>query len=201
MPRFIVSLMLLLPFSGGLVAQQRYDNAQVPRYEIGAQFDVNRLSGVEEWGGGVGGRFDVNLDEHFAFDAYLTYRKHILFPPNGLPPNPEISQANGLLGLRIGRRRCKGGFFAHARGGFQHFGTWDGLSLFSRRSFPVAEVGGTFERYRGPVILRLDAGEMIIPYGDATVSPVFRGPASSSPTGPLGTRASLLVGLGFAIRF
>jgi len=171
----------------------------VPRYEVGAQFDFNRLSGIGESGGGFGGRFDFNFDDHFALDAELTHRQHILLPTTGLPPSPIIGQTNGLFGLRVGQRVYNGGVFAHARAGFVHFGTSDGVSLLSRRTFTAAEFGGTFETYMGPVILRLDLGESIVAYGNAQVTANSLGPP---PTlGPLGTRASPIVGLGFAFRF
>ena len=200
MRKLVLSLILASSISPRLCAQRQYD-WEVPRYEVGAQFDFNYLNGVGEWGGGVGGRFNFNFDDHFALDAELTYRAHDLFPPTGLPPTPVIGQTSGLFGLRAGKHAGSYGFFGHVRGGFLHFGTADGLSLLSRRTFAAAEVGGTFESYRGPVILRLDVGEMVVPYGNATVSPVFPGLPSSSPPRPLGTQASPLVGLGFAIRF
>ena len=34
---------------------QRYHSGEVPRYEVGLQFDFNYLDGVGDWGGGFGG--------------------------------------------------------------------------------------------------------------------------------------------------
>jgi hypothetical protein len=192
----LLSLLACIPLR---VSAQASDS-EVPRYEIGAQFDFNHLSGTGEPGGGVGVRFDYNFDDHFAFDAELTHREHTLLPPTGLPPNPIIAQNTGLFGLRAGVRAWSG-LFLHARGGFVNFGSSDGNSLLTRRTFAAAEFGGTVENYYGPLILRLDVGGMIIPYGNARLSPAFLTAPSSTRAGPLGTRASSLVGLGFAIRF
>lgn len=201
MPKFIVPLIFFVLLSPRLSAQRQYDyDSEVPRYEIGAQLDFNHLSGIGEPGGGVGVRFDYNFNEHLAFDAAFTHRQHILLPPSGLPPSPSIAQNNGLFGLRAGVRAYSG-LFLHARGGFVNFGAYNGNSLLTRKTFPAAEFGGTVENYFGPVILRVDVGGMIIPYGNATVSPAFFNVAPSSHPAPLGTRASSLVSLGFAVRF
>ena len=56
------------------------------------------------------------------------------------------------------------------------------------------------ERYAGPAIFRLDIGEMIVPYGNATL---FQSPLAPQipPPGPLGTRANPSVEFGIAFRF
>lgn len=197
LPLFVLSCYL----SPALSAQGRYDYG-VPRVEIGAQFDINNLDGVGVWGGGFGVRFHYNFTEHVALDSSLTYRQHNLLagPPPALV-SPAIGQTNGLFGARMGQRVDHYGFFAHARGGFVHFGSAHGVTLLTKNTVPAFDVGGTLEAYHGPVILRFDLGEMIVAYGNATVSPSQTSLGPPPATARLGTRASPAVGFGFAIRF
>lgn len=173
---------------------------EIPRYEAGLQIDISYLNGVGDWGGGVGGRFHYNFDEHFAFDSELTYRQHNVAGLMATVP-VTVGQTTGLFGLRGGKRFERGGFFLRARGGFLHFGSYDGVRLLSRNTVPAFDLGGTLEHYMGPVILRVDLGEMIVPYRNTTVSPgpfVLPPPPSSLR---LGTQTSPALGFGFAFRF
>lgn len=193
-------LLLLLPFCipQVLPAQSRY--LESPRFEAGLQFDINYLNGVGDSGGGFGGRFHYNFDEHFALDSQLIYRQHDVSIPAGTTfGTGTIGQTTGLFGLRAGQRVDNVGFFVRARAGFLHFGNDNGATLLSRNTFPAFDVGATLARYSGPMIWRLELGEMIVPYGNATVSP---GPYQVLPQpGPLGTRASPSLGFGIAFRF
>jgi len=183
------------------VAARSQGPLDVPRYEAGLQFDFNYLDGVGEWGGGFGARFHYNFDSHFAFDSELLYRQHNVSAFSGATPAlATVGQTTGLFGLRVGQRSGEVGFFAHARAGFLHFGTDNGQTLLTRTTVPAFDLGGTLEHYAGPVILRLDIGEMVVPYGHVAVSP---GPFSVMPLPslPLGTRASPSVGFGIAFRF
>jgi hypothetical protein len=83
--------------------------------------------------------------------------------------------------------------------GFMHFGENKGVSLLSRATLPAFDVGGTFEKYWGPVMLRVGLSELIVRYGNAVVNPGLSLTSPQPPSGPLGTRASPMVGLGFAI--
>jgi len=180
---------------------QSLPQLEIPRYELAAQADFHYLNGVGEWGGGIGLRFHFNLTDHVAFDSELVYRQHDL-PTLFLAttPPPTISQTTGLFGVRVGKRLEGVGFFAHARAGFLNFGSWHGQSLLSRTTFPAFELGGTYEHYNGPVVLRFDLGALTIPYGGATVTP---NPLAFPPQAPgrLGTRVSPLASVGFGIRF
>lgn len=196
--------MFLVILSCGIPTQlfsQRYYDTEVPRYEFGVQADIHYLDGVGEWGGGVGFRFNYNFNEHFALDSELVFRQHDLFAPNsGSTQSAVVGQTTGLFGVRAGKRVEDYGFFASARAGFLHFGTDNGVTLLSRNTVPAFDVRGTMERYYGPVILRLELGEMIVAYGNAQAfSSVSFGPPPVP--GRLGTRASPVVGLGFAVRF
>ena len=195
---FLVSAFLIPQ----MLYAQRWQNTDLPRYEVGVQANINYLDGVGEWGGGIGGRFHYNFDQHFALDSELTYRQHDLATLSGLSLNTAVvGQTSGLFGVRAGQRNGEYGFFAHARAGFLHFSNGNGASLLTRDTVPAFDVGGSFERYHGPVILRFGLSELIVPYGSAKIPP---GPPSTPPQpqpGPLGTRASPMVSFGFAVRF
>lgn len=196
---FLLALILLVPPS---VFAQNQHYSDVPRYELGLQVDIANLNGINEWGGGVGARFHYNLNEHFALDSQLTYRQHNIAVLSGIiPSSSAIGQTDGLFGVRAGVHQEDVGFFAHARAGFMHFGEAQGASLLTRNTFPMFDVGGTIERYSGPVILRLELGEQIVAYGNAQLSfgsPMLQPPP---PLGRLGTRIGPVLGLGFAVRF
>jgi hypothetical protein len=181
---------------------QRWQNTDLPRYELGVQANINHLDGVEEWGGGIGARFHYNFDQHFALDSELTYRQHDLVTLSGLSLNTAVvGQTSGLFGVRAGQRDRDFGFFAQARAGFLHFSNSNGASLLTRNTVPAFDVGGSFERYHGPVILRFGLSELIVPYGNAKIPPGPPSTPSQPPPGPLGTRASPMVSFGFAVRF
>lgn len=200
MRRAVLFLILLSGISPQLFAQ-RYYSPEVPRYEIGVQTDFHHLDGVGEWGGGLGLRFNYNFNEHAALESELLYRQHDLIASNGATPQTAVvGQTTGLFGVRVGQRMEDYGFFAHARAGFLHFGTDQGVTLLTRNTVPTFDCRGTVEHYYGPVILRLELGELIVAYGNAQASSnVSVGPPPAS--GRLGTRASPVVGLGFGVRF
>jgi hypothetical protein len=185
-----------------LHAQSR-QYTDVPRYELGVEANINYLDGVGEWGGGIGGRFHYNFDQHFALDSELTYRQHELLVLAGPSvATAVVGQTSGLFGIRAGQRDGDYGFFAEARAGFLHFSNNNGVSLLTRNTVPAFDVGGSFERYLGPVILRFGLSELIVPYGDAKLPPPSPSITPPQPQpGPLGTRASPMVSFGFAVRF
>jgi hypothetical protein len=193
---FLVSAFLIPQ----MLHAQRWQSTNLPRYEVGVKANINYLDGVGEWGGGIGARFHYNFDQHFALDSELTYRQHNLSIPSGLSSIVE-GQTSGLFGVRAGQRVGEVGFFAQARAGFLHFNNNHEASLLTRNTVPAFDVGGSIERYLGPVILRFGLSELIVPYGNARVPP---GPPVTPPQpvpSPLGTRASPMAGFGFAVRF
>ena len=200
MRRSVLFAVFLCGIPSQLLAQRHY-GPDVPRYEVGVQADIHYLEGVGEWGGGLGFRFNYNFNEHVALDSELVYRQHDLLASNGVTKQSAVvGQTTGLFGLRAGKRVEEYGFFAHARAGFLHFGADKGVSLLTRNTVPAFDLRGTVEHYYGPVILRLELGELIVGYGNAqAVSNLTLGPPP--PPGRLGTRASPVVGLGFGVRF
>lgn len=198
MRRTLFVVIFLTGISPQLFAQ-RYYGSEVPRYEFGVQADIHYLDGVGEWGGGLGFRFNYNFTEHLALDSALIFRQHDLLASNATK-TAVVGQTTGLFGVRAGKRVEDYGFFAHARAGFMHFGTDNGVTLLTRNTVPAFDLRGTLEHYHGPVILRLELGEMIVAYGNAqAASNITLGPPPAP--GRLGTRASPVVGLGFAVRF
>src|ERR1700740_1492506 len=150
------------------VFAQRYYGPEVPRYEVGVQADLHHLDGVGEWGGGLGFRFKYNFNEHVALDSELVYRQHDLLASNGVTKQSAVvGHTTGLFGLRAGKRGEEYGFCAHARAGSLHFGAANGVSLLTPNTVPAFDLRGTVEHYYGPVILRLELGELIVGYGNA----------------------------------
>lgn len=198
MRRAVLFVIFLCGISPQLLAQRYYD-PEVPRYEVGVQADIHYLDGVGEWGGGIGFRFNYNFRENMALDSELLFRQHHLLASDGRT-TAVVGQTTGLFGLRAGKRVEDYGFFAHARAGFLHFATDKGVTLLTGNTVPAFDLRGTLEHYYGPVILRLELGELIIAYGNAqAASRLTLGPPP--PPERLGTRASPVVGLGFAVRF
>ena len=198
MRRAVFFVILLCGISPQLFAQ-RYYGSENPRYEVGVQADIHYLDGVGEWGGGLGFRFNYNFNEHVALDSELVFRQHNLLASNATQ-SFVVGQTTGWFGVRAGKRVEDYGFFAHARAGFLHFGTDQGVTLLTRNTVPAFDVRGTLEHYYGPVMLRLELGEMIVAYGNArAASNISLGPPPAP--GRLGTRASPVLGLGFAVRF
>ena len=184
----------------GCAQQTRY--LEIPRYEVGVQFDFNYLSHVGEWGGGFGARFHYNFNEHLGLDSQVTYRQHDISSVCGTSiRSGVIGQTSGLFGLRAGQRVRDAGLFAEARAGFLHFSRDNGASLLTRDTVPAFDVGGTLEHYAGPMVLRLDLSELIVAYGNAKVSPGPPVLPPQPPPGRLGTRAAPMVGFGLAVRF
>jgi hypothetical protein len=199
MAAFLLVTSALVPKA---IHAQARQYTELPRYELGLQANINQLDGVGVWGGGMGARFDYNFDQHFALDSELTYRQHDMATLSGLSLNTAVvGQTSGLFGMRAGRRDSDFGFFAEARAGFLHFGNNQGRSLLTRNTVPAFDVGGSVERYLGPVILRFGLSELIVPYGNTRVP---SGPPRTLPQpmpGPLGTRATPMLSFGFAVRF
>ena len=199
MAAFFLVASVLTPMALHAQARQYTD---LPRYELGLQANINQLDGVGVWGGGIGARFHYNFDEHFALDSELTYRQHHTAVLTGTSLSTVVvGQTSGLFGIRAGQRDADYGFFAQARAGFLHFGNNNGASLLTRNTVPAFDVGGSVERYLGPVILRFGLSELIVPYGNArnTFRSAYNAStaAARSPRDPCNSDGKF----GFAVRF
>lgn len=164
---------------------------ELPKFEAGAQMSILRLKEIRENPVGVGGRFHYNFHRSFALDNEVNY-----FPEN---PSGNFGETLALFGVRAGKRWDQVGVFAKARAGVIHFGgSFFDLRL-SEKTHPAFDVGGVLEYYVGRrVILRFDASDLIVPYGDTTIVTGLLPPIQLMR---LGTQHNLHTSVGVAFRF
>jgi len=180
----VASSMLLLCFNC-LVAQAQNktisDDEKVPTYEIGGQ--IFSFGGQDlGFGWGAGSRFTYNLNNYIALDSEVNF-----FLPDEGPPYAT----QGLFGIKAGTRIKRVGVFAKVRPGFQ-----TNFYVNGREQAKFAlDVGGVAEFYPNRhVVLRFDAGDLIIPFGnDAVGDGVF--------AQRLGTTHNFQSSFGVAVRF
>ena len=182
--RFLTVAMsaLLLSFSC-LISQAQNktvsDDERVPTYEIGGQ--IFAFGGHDlGFGWGAGTRFSYNLNNHIAFDSEVNFF---------LPDEGPAYATQGLFGIKAGKRTRYLGIFAKARPGFQ-----TNLTINDKARLAL-DVGGVAEFYPNRhVVLRFDAGDVIIPFGnDAVGQGMF--------AQRLGTTHNFQSSLGVGIRF
>lgn len=132
------------------------DSAETPRYEVGGH--IFSFKGRElGFGWGMGGRFTYNLNKHVALDNEVN-----LFLPDEGPPYAT----EGLFGVKAGVRNKHVGVFAKVRPGFQTNFVVNGRE---QARFAL-DVGGVAEFYPNRrLVLRVDAGDVIIPFGNKVV--------------------------------
>jgi NAD(P)-dependent dehydrogenase (short-subunit alcohol dehydrogenase family) len=189
----VLSTMRILIFAACFIAAQfvaATSRAQgsTPKLELGAQLSIVNFNGLREKPAGIGARFHYNFDSHLAADAEVT---HYFENPSG-----DYGETTGLFGVRVGHRWEHFGAFARSRGGFAYFGGVNHNLLLPRKTLPAFDFGGALEYYLlRHCILRLEAGDLVIPYGNAKVI------LDAGATRRLGTRYNLTTSLGFAIRF
>jgi hypothetical protein len=108
-----------------------------------------------------------------------------------LPDEGPPYATQGLFGIKAGKRTKHMGIFAKVRPGFQ-----TNFYVNERQQARVAlDVGGVAEYYPNRhVALRLDAGDLIIPFGNNVVGDGFFAQR-------LGTTHNFQCSLGVAIRF
>jgi Outer membrane protein beta-barrel domain len=148
---------------------------------------------------GFGGRFGYNLSRYVALEA----------EGNFFPRDRDLDggrSAQGLFGARVGRRFDKVGVFAKARPGFMRFSKGDyrpvggcvavfpppiGCFEAVPRTNFAFDVGGVAEWYPSKnAILRFDAGDTIIHFGNRNVAAV------DVPVGGLGPTRLVVVPVG-----
>lgn len=171
---------VLCLFALGAYARAQEEGA--PRFEVAAQFsaiaiddDPGVIPGCPACDTfvykGVGGRFTYNVNDHLAVETEVNFflnenRGYTSRRVGGKP-------VQALFGVKAGRRFGRAGVFAKARPGVISFGdTIDfavgvGSGPLTRTTHFNLDVGGVFEVYpsRG-VVLRVDAGDTIIRYGE-----------------------------------
>jgi len=157
------------------------DDDKAPTYEIGGQiFSVG--SHEVGYGSGLGGRFTYNVNNYIAFDSEVN-----LFLPDEGPP----TATQGLFGIKAGKRTKHVGVFAKVRPGFE---TNFVINNRDQAQFAL-DVGGVAEWYPNRhLVVRFDAGDLILPFGNNVVGEGVFGRR-------LGTTHNLQVSLGVAVRF
>ena len=157
------------------------DDEKVPTYEIGGQIFAFGSHDVG-YGWGAGGRFTYNVYNYIALDSEVNF-----FLPDEGPPTATQS----LFGIKAGKRTKYVGVFAKVRPGFQ-----TNFVVNDREQARLAlDVGGVAEFYPNRhVVLRVDAGDVIIPFGNNVVGEGLFAQR-------LGTTHNLQYSLGVGIRF
>lgn len=165
---------------------------------------------------GFGGRFGYNFSEYFGLEAEGNF-----FPRDRDSEGGQKMQ--GLLGARVGKRFDKVGLFVKARPGFVRFGKGDyvlvracvqtfppPLACFDPRSKTnfAFDLGGVIEWYPSKrTIVRFDAGDTMIHFGNRTVGGVDLPPGDTGPTRLVAipqaaeTTHNLQGSIGFGYRF
>lgn len=188
----------------------------LPRFEVAAEFtSITFDPGLSE--PGLGGRVTYNLNKHVALEAagyFFPRQCHFC----GRVEEGQIAQ--GLFGLKIGKRFKKWGVFGKARPGLMSFsrGAFDivptggtGLNAFRidfhRQTNLVFDLGGVIEFYPSKkIVLRVDIGDTIIRYSQRTVDFVTLDPTTGgfrldSFISPSFNRRTVQVIAGIGFRF
>lgn len=181
----MVAMSALMLLFSCLVSQAQtkivVDDEKAPTYEIGGQifsFNGHDLG----FGWGAGSRFTYNLNNYIAFDSEVNFF---------LPDEGPAYATQGLFGIKAGKRTRHFGIFAKVRPGFQ-----TNLVFNDRERARLAlDVGGVAEFYPNRhVVLRADAGDVIIPFGNDVVG---QGLFAQRP----GTTHNFQFSLGVGVRF
>jgi outer membrane protein with beta-barrel domain len=180
----VASSTLLLCFSC-LVSQAQNkivpDDEKAPTYEIGGQiFSFSGHDVGNGWGAGV--RFTYNLNNQIALDSDVNFF---------LPDEGPAYATQGLFGIKAGIRKKHVGVFAKVRPGFQ-----TNFVVNDREQARFAlDVGGVAEYYPNRhVVVRFDAGDVIIPFGNNVVGEGLFAER-------LGTTHNFQCSLGVSVRF
>jgi hypothetical protein len=194
---------------------------ELPKFELGAHFTSLTKPG---FGGGdtepgFGGRFTYNINEIFALEGVANFFPGVCRGCGRLGDNSG-NIAQGLGGVKIGKRFQKWGIFGKARAGVVSFsqghGEWiinnPGSSFpfdfqFTRTNNFAADLGGIVEFYPTKrLVTRFEAGDTLIHYRARTTNflsfdPVT-GAASLIPfTLPSETRHNFQFSAGIGWRF
>jgi hypothetical protein len=194
----------------------RGQSRDIPRFEVAAEFtSITFDPGLSE--PGIGGRVTYNLNKQVALEAagyFFPRQCHFC----GRIEEGQIAQ--GLFGVKIGKRFKKWGVFGKARPGLMNFsrGAFDivptggtGLNAFRidfrRQTNLVFDLGGVIEFYPSKkIVLRADIGDTIIRYPQRTVDYVTLDPTSGgfrldSFTSPSFNHRTVQVIAGIGFRF
>jgi hypothetical protein len=212
---FNAIVLALLVFAEGARAQEQ----DAPKLEVGIQYSSLSANIPGFFGGGgtetavgVGGRVTYNLTDYFAVEAEGN------LSPSDIPRSFVTGGASQQVqaGVKVGRRWRRFGLFAKARPGFISFGetftpaqvTAGGETFVQfqreRKTHFSMDVGGVLEFYPSPrTLVRFDAGDTIIRYGEHPESFSFASPAGAPliTQAPSETRHNFQFTAGVGFRF
>jgi len=179
--RFLMVLSTTLLLFSTCVVSHAQNKTDQPTKEIGGQIFSFGSDDVG-FGWGAGGRFTYYLNNHIALDNEVNFF---------LPDEGPAYATQGLFGIKAGKRTKYVGIFAKARPGFQ-----TNFIVNEREQTRFAlDVGGVAEFYPNRhLVLRFDAGDVIIPFGNNLVG---YGPLAQR----LGTTHNFQYSLGIGVRF
>jgi hypothetical protein len=204
-----VAILLCLFFAFDEARAQAKD---APKVELGVQFTsltLNDNSNSSE--PGFGGRVTYNLTDNVALEAQFDF-----FPNGerfrGFRSGGRIAQ--GLFGVKAGKRYEKFGIFGKVRPGFTTFSAGrEELIIKSPPPNPVfdfrphrethfaTDVGAVLEFYPSRrIVTRFDAGDTIIRYGNSTIPTYDSSTVQSLPL-PGETRHNFQFSAGVGFRF
>jgi outer membrane protein with beta-barrel domain len=178
----LIAATVLLSLASVLAqAQSRYNDT--PKFEIGGQFVVTRLSDIlDDTNVGVGGRLTYNFTQNIALEGELNYF------PQDLGVVTSTSSYQGLFGIKTGIRSERAGIFGKIRPGFTRF---DRPTPATTATQFTLDLGGVLELYPSKsTVVRFDIGDAMINYTTDLV-----------PAALTGTSHNLQFGIGFGFRF
>jgi len=169
-----------------LIQLQAFAQSQeLPKFEVAGEFTTLERQALSQrrTEPGFGGRFTYNLNEVFSLEAAGYF-----FPKRCFQCRNGGNIAEGLAGVKAGKRFEKWGIFAKARPGAISFseGTFDafpppvGFPLFpiqfelKRLTTFAMDVGGVVEFYPSKhIVTRFDAGDTIIHFNRRNMTTVL----------------------------
>ena len=188
-------------------ANTRAQSTNIPKYEVAADFSSLSLNSGTTLPG-MGGRFTYNINKHFALEAAGYF-----FPGKCDSCTGEVTGrvAEGLFGVKAGKRFEKWGIFAKARPGLITFGKGvfeitplsssagggSPVSCFgpdplappcftfqsTRLTHAALDLGGVLEFYPSRrIVVRFDGGDTMIRYGQRTFNTLTQNPATGAIT-------------------
>ena len=166
---------------------------ELPKFEVAGEFTTLEREGFSQrrTEPGFGGRFTYNLNKTIAFEGAGYF-----FPKRCFGCRNNGNIAEGLAGVKVGKRFEKWGVFAKARPGVISFsqGTFHiippiGLPFipaqleFSRLTTFAMDVGGVVEFYPTKrIVTRFDFGDTIIHFKRRNIDTILLDPVTNTFT-------------------
>jgi hypothetical protein len=187
--RFLVAVIALFLMQSQAMAQSQ----ELPKFEVAGEFTTLEREAFpgRRTEPGLGGRFTYNLNEMFSLEAAGYF-----FPKQCSQCRNGGNVAEGLAGVKFGKRFEKWGIFAKGRPGAISFsrgaidvivppGTTPAFGPidfeFKRVTAFAMDVGGVVEFYPSKhIVTRFDAGDTIIHFNRRTMNTVVFDPVANT---------------------